>query len=76
MRPHEVAGFEPRVDVRIRDRRSRPLPDGPPRARVVLRLDREQVPDRVSRIVEWRSDEPLRLEAPNRDSVGRSAVCR
>jgi hypothetical protein len=65
---HELTGVETPVDLGVRGRRD-PLAQRPLRTVVVLRLDREQVPDDGRRIVEPLADEALRRQSPDGDVV-------
>jgi hypothetical protein len=68
MGPHQLAGVEPRVEVRVGGA-IKPLGERPLRPGVVLGLDREQAPDRRTGGPEGRAREPLRDEPSPRDRL-------
>jgi hypothetical protein len=66
VRPEDLAGVECSIELGIRGAVD-PLADRPLRAGVVLRLDREELPDRRRGRREALADKPLSRQPANRD---------
>jgi hypothetical protein len=71
--PHHLAGIEPGVEVRV-GRTIQALGERPLRAGIVLRLDREEAPNRLTGGRERRPYESLRDEPSPRDRLTGSGV--